>query len=389
MESFDRLKKALNFQEADRVPLDICGTTVTSFAKLAYERVMQHRQLSADYDQRLIDPIQQIVTPSEENIKYLGIDTCRVGARRIMNFEERLETTDSHYSIVDDYQCLWQMKREGELYYNQKSYPLYDAETLSEALNDFSIYDMAAFQDTLRSDVLGQLQQAGDRGIVLDRNCAGLTEVSLRLRGYDKWFMDTVMDPAGVERLLDMLLEHKKQYWQLLIDIIRQAGFEDRVLAMSEADDLGTQTSLLLDPDTLKSVVIPRLASLFQFLKKQLPDAKVFFHTDGAVRSILPDLIEAGVEILNPVQYSAADMDLKVLKKEWGRDLVFWGGGIDTQEVLNKGNTRQVRDEVKRNIETLAPGGGFVFSTIHNIQADVPPENFWVMWETLMEFGQY
>jgi uroporphyrinogen decarboxylase len=389
MESFDRLKKALNFQEADRVPLDIGGTTVTSFAKLAYERAMQHRRLSADYDQRLIDPIQQIVTPSEENTKCLGIDTCRVGARRIMNFEERLETTDSHYSIVDDYQCLWQMKREGDLYYNQKSYPLYDAETLSEALNDFSIYDMAAFQGTLRSDVLGQLQQAGDRGIVLDRNCAGLTEVSLRLRGYDKWFMDTVMDPAGVERLLDMLLEHKKQYWQLLIDIVKQAGFEDRVLAMSEADDLGTQTSLLLDPDTLKSVVIPRLASLFQFLKKQLPDAKVFFHTDGAVRSILPDLIEAGVEILNPVQYSAADMDLNVLKKEWGRDLIFWGGGIDTQEVLNKGNTHQVRDEVKRNIETLAPGGGFVFATIHNIQADVPPENFWAMWETLMEFGQY
>jgi len=99
--------------------------------------------------------------------------------------------------------------------------------------------------------------------------------------------------------------------------------------------------------------------------------------------------MEAGVDILNPVQYSAEGMDLAELKKEFGKELVFWGGGIDTQEILNKAKPAQVRDEVKKNIEILAPGGGFVFTTVHNIQADVPPENFWAMWESVMEYGKY
>jgi uroporphyrinogen decarboxylase len=101
------------------------------------------------------------------------------------------------------------------------------------------------------------------------------------------------------------------------------------------------------------------------------------------------DLLEAGIDILNPVQKSAMGMDLGELKKEFGKDLVFWGGGVDTQRVFSKGTSEQVRDDVKHNIDALAPGGGFVFGTIHNTQADVPPENFMAMWEALQEYGIY
>ena len=112
-------------------------------------------------------------------------------------------------------------------------------------------------------------------------------------------------------------------------------------------------------------------------------------HTCGSVRSLLPDLIEAGLDIYNPVQFSAANMDLKELKSDFGKDLVFWGGGVNTQSTLRDGTPQQVRDEVNKIIDILAPGGGFVFTTVHNIQEDVPPENFWAMWDTLMEYGKY
>ena len=112
-------------------------------------------------------------------------------------------------------------------------------------------------------------------------------------------------------------------------------------------------------------------------------------HTCGSVRVLLPDLIEAGLDIYNPVQFTAVNMDLKGLKKDFGKDLVFWGGGVNTQSTLKTGSPQQVSDEVKKIIDILAPGGGFVFTTVHNIQEDVPPENFWAMWDTLMEYGKY
>ena len=112
-------------------------------------------------------------------------------------------------------------------------------------------------------------------------------------------------------------------------------------------------------------------------------------HSCGAIREILPDLIEAGLDILNPVQFTAAGMDLKELKRDFGDVLTFWGGGVDTQSVLNHGTPELVADEVKRIIDILAPGGGFVFAPVHNIQDDVSPENFWAMWDTLQKYGKY
>ena len=140
------------------------------------------------------------------------------------------------------------------------------------------------------------------------------------------------------------------------------------------------------EPREHRELVKPRQAQLFSHIKKQAP-VFVFYHTCGSVVEILPDLIEVGVDILNPVQVSAAGMDTRRLKAEFGRDIVFWGGGVDTQRVLPHGTPQEVRDEVRRRIDDLAPGGGFVFNTVHNIQADVPPENILAMWETLQEYG--
>ena len=112
-------------------------------------------------------------------------------------------------------------------------------------------------------------------------------------------------------------------------------------------------------------------------------------HSCGAIRQVLPDLIEVGVDIINPVQVSAAGMDSAELKREFGKDIVFWGGGVDTQRVLGTGTPDEVRAEVKRRVEDFKPGGGFVFNTVHNIQGNVPAENLIAMWEALREYGEY
>ena len=148
------------------------------------------------------------------------------------------------------------------------------------------------------------------------------------------------------------------------------------------------QDRLLFSPDIYRKYMKPRHTELFSFIKKQAP-VKLFFHTCGAIQPLIGDLIESGIDILNPVQKSAAGMDLVDLKREFGKDVVFWGGGVDTQRVFSTGTPDEVRDDVKHSIDALAPGGGFVFCTVHNTMANVPPENFMAMWETLQEYGVY
>jgi uroporphyrinogen decarboxylase len=135
--------------------------------------------------------------------------------------------------------------------------------------------------------------------------------------------------------------------------------------------------------------VKPRHKELFNFIKGH-SRAAVFLHSCGAVYDLIPDFIESGVDVLNPVQVGAAGMgDTRRLKREFGKDLIFWGGGVDTQSILPRGTPAEVRDEVKRRIGDLAPGGGFVFAAVHNIQPDVPTENIMAMWEAWQEYGSY
>jgi uroporphyrinogen decarboxylase len=156
-----------------------------------------------------------------------------------------------------------------------------------------------------------------------------------------------------------------------------------------ENDDYGTQDSQLISPEQFREVFKPHLRRVFDAVKKTAPDAYLFFHSCGNVRPILPDFIELGVDILNPVHVSAAGMEPAALKRDFGDALTFWGGGVETQHVLPNGTPEEVRDDVRRNLEALAPGGGYVFNTVHNIQNDIPPENIVAMREALAECGRY
>jgi len=389
MKSFERLNITLNHSEPDRIPYDIAGTTVTGISRKAFIKAMEYRGLSTEYESREVDPIQQIVTPAEETLLKLRCDIRRIGARRIPDFEEIVKRNGNVLELTDVWNCLWKMDESKDLYYNQYTYPLEAYSSIGEGLKNYKVPDITQHADIIRRDLTEQVKNIFDYGVIADRNCAGLTEVSLRIRGYENWYIDTVIDTPGVEQLLDVVLEHKMQYWNLVIDWLLENNLQYRVSVVAECDDLGTQTSTLLEPEYLRKTVIPRFANLWSHIKKRLPGIKIFMHTCGSVRVLLPDLIDAGLDIYNPVQFTAANMDLKELKKDFGKDLVFWGGGVNTQSTLKTGSPEQVSDEVKKIIDIMAPGGGFVFTTVHNIQEDVPPENFWAMWDTLMEYGRY
>lgn len=389
MNSRERIQTALSHREADRIPYDLAGTTVTAITKNAYLRAMQMLGLSTAIGDDETDPIQQIVTPAEENLVFLKSDTRRIGAQRITDYRNRKRVTGNLIEVTDFYSCNWKYEIGHDLYFHLTSSPLESVGSLSGNLHLLPETDWENYTKILRANLNEQIGKVCDFCGIADRNTAGLTENSLRIRGYENWFMDTLMDPDGVEGLFDRIVDDKLRYWDVIIDWAIETGNTDKIQVISECDDLGSQATTIIDPDALRQMVIPRFKTIFTHVKKRLPHVKTFMHSCGAIREILPDLVEAGLDILNPVQFTAAGMDLKELKRDFGDVLTFWGGGVDTQSTLNNGSPQQVADEVKRIIDILAPGGGFVFAPVHNIQDDVSPENFWAMWDTLQEYGKY
>jgi uroporphyrinogen decarboxylase len=389
MNSRERIQTTLAHREPDRIPYDLAGTTVTAITKNAYLRAMKMRGLSTEIGDDEVDPIQQIITPSEENLAFLKSDTRRIGAKRIVNYQNTKRVNGNVIEVTDFYGCNWRYEQGRDIYFHLIDAPIEKAESLSGSLHLLPRPDWDSYIAILRKNLNEQISNMGNFCGIADRNTAGLTENSLRIRGYENWFMDTMIDPDGVEALFDIIVQDKLRYWDAIIDWALETGNEQKITVISECDDLGSQATTIIDPDTLRQMVIPRFKTIFTHVKKRLPHVKTFMHSCGAIREILPDLIDAGLDILNPVQFTAAGMNLKELKRDFGDVLTFWGGGVDTQSTLNNGNPQKVADEVKQIIDILAPGGGFVFAPVHNIQEDVPPENFWAMWDTLQQYGKY
>jgi len=213
---------------------------------------------------------------------------------------------------------------------------------------------------------------------------AGIFEMSQRIRGMERLLMDMASEEVLACVLFDKMLELTLAFWEMALPQLA-----DVLDVISIGDDYGTQISQIISPSMFRKLIKPRQKVLFQRIKQLAPQTKLFLHSCGNVRPLLPDFIELGVDILNPVHTRATGMAPGALKRDFGKDIVFWGGGVDTQEVLPRGTPEEVREDVRRNMEVLAPGGGFVFNTVHNIQADVPPGNVIAMWEALQQYGVY
>ncbi|MBD3265918.1 hypothetical protein GF373_04555 [bacterium] len=208
-------------------------------------------------------------------------------------------------------------------------------------------------------------------------------EVCWYMRGFEQLYIDMIEQPRYVEKLL----EHTLKFWKDFLEgFLSEVGEYLQVLCVG--DDVGMQSGPLFSPEIYRSLVHPYQRELYRFIHAKT-QAKLWYHSCGAVYSYIPDLIESGVDILNPVQFTARDMDPAVLKQQFGDRITFWGGGIDTQHVFPKGTPEQVAAQVRELMEIFKPGGGYVFNTVHNIQADVPPQNIVALWDAAKEYGQY
>jgi uroporphyrinogen decarboxylase len=381
MNSRERVQRALNHREPDRVPFDLGGTGLSTIHVTAYRALRRYLELPEVAPQVAFVP-EQLVRVDEDLAERLQADVRPVLPGTSSTFDYRFRDEGSYQAYVDEWGIGWRMPLDGGFYYDMYRHPLADAGSPEEM-------EAYPFPDPLDDGRFAPLRAqaeaavAAGKAVALAGPCAGIAEVYSWLRGYEEYYIDLARHKDWVGAMLDRLVAFKGAYWARALS---EVG--DLVDVVVEADDLGGQQAPLMSPRTYRQVIQPRHKRLFSFIKAQAP-VKVFYHTCGAVRRLIPDLIEAGIDILNPVQISAADMDLRELKREFGRDLVFWGGGVDTQGVLGTATLAEVKDHVRRNVEALAPGGGFVFATVHDIQANVPPENIVAMWEAWREYADY
>jgi uroporphyrinogen decarboxylase len=246
-----------------------------------------------------------------------------------------------------------------------------------------SPWDHAAEPDfwaKLRAHTLA-LRQQSDRAIMVVVGC-NLFEWGTFLRRIDNFLMDLLAEPERVEALLDALMEI---HLATLEQVCRAVG--DIADVCRFGDDLGTDTGPFMAPATYRQFFRPRHARLCDYVHRH-SQMKTFLHSCGSIYALLPDLIAAGFDVINPVQTSCRDMDPARLKREFGRHITFWGGGADTRHLLNHGTPADVRRDVLERLAIFAPGGGFVFNPIHNILPDVPPENIVAMFAALDEFAR-
>jgi uroporphyrinogen decarboxylase len=203
------------------------------------------------------------------------------------------------------------------------------------------------------------------------------------MRGMENLFIDMAEQPEVLETLLDRTLRFWLDWFRLFLN---EVG--DVVDVIMIGDDLAGQNGPLVPPSIYRTYIKPRQKQLVQYIKSRTR-AKIWYHSCGSVVQYLPDLVDNGIDILNPVQIAARGMDPRRLKQEFGDRLVFWGGGIDSQRVLPSATPGEVREHVRANLEAFKPGGGYVFNSVHNLQMDVPPENILAMYDAALEFGGY
>jgi len=383
MNSRERLLTALNHREPDRIPLDLGSTQVTGIHVVAYRNLRAHLGLPP-VEPRLCDVIQQLALPDDDVIEQLGVDVRGLFPLNSHNWNVTDVDVGDAWEYADEWGITHRRIKPDGLYYSAVKHPL---------AGDVSVQDVQAHAwpdtgDPQRIAGLGEqalAYRAQGKAVMIKGVLAGIFEMAQRMRGMEACLMDMASNEALAGALLDKMTELKLAFWEMALP--RLAGAVD---VISEADDYGTQASQLISPRMFRKLIKPRLQVLFQRIKQLAPGARLFFHSCGNVRPLLPDLIEIGVDILNPVQVSAKGMDdTAALKRRFGRELTFWGGACDSQRILPFGTLQEIRAETRRRIADLAPGGGYVFAPIHNLQDDVSGEKALMLYRTALEQGRY
>ena len=408
MNSRERVQAAINHQEPDRIPIDFNGHRSSGIMVQAYKKLRDFLGLRPS-PLYVYDFIQQLALVEDDVLDLVGADVVELGRNfykkedywqdwelpdgtpcKLPAFIDVKRTPEGSVVYGDDGQVIC-IQKKGCLYFEQTCFPLYENDDMTfEKLSYYlqqimwcrlGIPPAPAGMDTEGLKTFGAtakaLRQSTDRAIyaTFGGNLIEIGEFAFRI---DNFLYQLAANPKRIHTFLDKLtefhLENLTNYLGAVGDSIDIIGF---------GDDLGMQTGPQISPRMYREFFKPRHAILWKHVKKLAPHIKVSLHCCGGVYPLLQDMIEAGLDVINPVQFTCKDMELPRLKQEFGKDLVFWGGGCDTRAILPKGTPEEIHNHVKENVTIMAPEGGFVFQQVHNIMADVPPENIMAMFKAV------
>lgn len=416
MTARERVQNALNHRAADCIPVDFGSTSVTGIHCKVVEALRRHYGLDP-HPVRVIEPFQMLGEVEEDLQEVIGVDCVPVfGPRNMFDIDEtRLHEQVTPWGqqvlIAADIDLTPDANGDVHVYAGgdrsfppsacmssgcyfinalERDTPL-DEEALDpddnlEEFGAISEQDLQYFKDRIEAvSSSGKAVVASFGGTALG-DIAFVPGMGLKnpkgIRSVAEWYMSTAMRPdyvhAVFERQTDLAIENYRRLWEAVgdrVDVVFTCG-----------TDFGTQSSQFCSPATFRELWLPHYKKMNDWIH-QHTTWKVFKHTCGAILPILPGLVEAGFDIINPVQINAKDMDPRVLKKQFGSQVTFWGGGIDTQRILPNATPEEVRQHVMEECEILGAGGGFIFNAVHNIQANAPIPNVVAMIETLRDLS--
>lgn len=399
MTSRERVLKTLNHEEPDKVPIDFGGMRSTGITALAYSELKKYLGISTgeirvyDVFQQLADIEKEILDLYEVDVvdmlnSFVGIEPgewkewiLKNGANALIPSNINPEKVDGKFIIRDHTGRIAMEMPENSLYFDTVNPPLENINSVTDIEN----YQWKYFTDEelrLYEKKAKYLFDNTDYAIMAGFG-GNILEGPQELRGWINFMSDLALGENFVDELLDKFVE---VYLVNLKMFLQAVGNYIQLIQMG--DDMGTQANPIISPDLYREKIKPRHKKLYTYIREN-SNVFVFLHSCGSIYHLLPDLIEAGVQVLNPVQTTAKHMDPLRLKKEFGHKLTFWGGGVETQTVLLNGKPEDVEEQVKERMKIFGPGGGYVFCQIHNIQYGVPPKNIVAMFNAAKKYRNY
>jgi uroporphyrinogen decarboxylase len=394
----------LDHREPDRVAIDFSGHRSSGIMAIAYPKLRQHLGLPPT-TVRVYDPIQQLAIVDEDVLDRFGVDTIELGRGFALD-----ESSWADWTLPDGTPCkmpAWALPErekgqwvfrsssgrligrmpDGALFFEQCYWPYVEDDSrmsLTEAFAESMWTALRSPPGPLGVDS-GSLAEgarrlrAGTDRAIIGLFGGNLLETGQFLYRNDQFLLLLAGEPLRAHAFLDRLIEHHMKNLERYLEAV--GHYIDIILF---GDDLGMQTGPQMSPAMYREFFKPRHAAMWR-RAIELAKVKVMLHCCGGVRTLLADLIDAGLDAINPVQISCRGMDAAELKHEFGKHITFWGGGCDSQKILPNGTPDQVRTHVREQVEILAPGGGFVFQQVHNIMADVPLENIVAMFDAVRD----
>ena len=380
MNSRERVAVSLAHKEPDRVPIDLGSTGCSGIHVVAHNNLAQ--RLGFESTAKIVDMAQQLARPDERILVKFCSDFRPVYMKPPSgwNFVEHLDESGRSY-FIDEWGIKW---AKNPYYYDMIDHPLKQPNANALAEYPWPDVDAPGRMDGVKEEAKGLFEDT-DFAIVAGISApaaGGLFEQAWWLRGFPNFLVDMMARPEYAEALLDRILEVQMRFYAKYLDTVGPY-----IHVVEWGDDYGMQTGPLISPALYRKFIKPRVAKFLNLIKSKT-SGKIFFHSCGSVYAFVPDLMEIGIDILNPIQPLASNMDHSRLKREFGTRLCFHGG-LDIQELLPRGRPEEVKEGVKKLLLNMAPGGGYIFAPAHNIQADVPPENIIAMFETARQYGEY